>query len=144
MCPFCDRKNALKEKSDPSFIYEFEHCYLVLGEHQYYQGYSVLILKEHIADLTDLSLKVQTSFLADGMKAAKVIKDIFKPYKMNYAVLGNEVEHVHLHLIPRYTEELTSAEIKHPWHHASEFKNFIPSVDERDLIIEKIQNGFRQ
>ncbi|MGH8886560.1 MAG: HIT family protein [Egibacteraceae bacterium] len=36
---------------------------------------------------------------------ARAIQSAFECARMNYAILGNEVAHVHWHLIPRYTTD---------------------------------------
>lgn len=144
MCPLCTRVKNLTKNIDPAFIHEFEDSYLVLGDHQYYQGYCVLILKKHIGDLTELSFIEQERFFKEGMKAAKLLKNYFKPYKMNYAVLGNEVEHVHLHLIPRYQDELKKAEEKHPWYYSHKFKEHLLNKNDMESRVDEIKRYFKE
>ncbi len=113
MCILCERVK-LKETSD-SFIYEFKHSLLFVGEHQFYPGYSVLYLKDHKTDLTLLPTKVQEEFFSEIMISAQAIKNVFGPDKLNYACLGNVVDHIHYHIFPRYNDELNNIEKKDPW-----------------------------
>jgi diadenosine tetraphosphate (Ap4A) HIT family hydrolase len=50
---------------------------------------------------------------------SKVLKDTFKANKIDRATLGNEVPHLHWHLIPRYKTE--SNFNKPPWPHEKIF-----------------------
>ena len=36
------------------------------------------------------------------MLAARVLKSLFSPTKLNYEIHGNTIPHLHLHLLPRY------------------------------------------
>ncbi len=36
---------------------------------------------------------------------ARAIEDCFRPHKLNYELLGNQVPHLHWHLFPRYSHD---------------------------------------
>ena len=36
---------------------------------------------------------------------ARAIEECFRPHKMNYELLGNQVPHLHWHLFPRYAHD---------------------------------------
>ncbi len=42
------------------------------------------------------------SFWDEAMFAARVLKRLFRPMKLNYEIHGNTIPHLHLHLFPRY------------------------------------------
>ena len=121
MCVICERLDMWKNNSNPYFIHEFEHSIFVVGDHQFFEGYCLLLLKDHQRDITDLDLKVQGEFFKEVMIAGKVIQKMFKPFRMNYSTLGNVVEHTHFHVFPRYEEELALATHKDPWFNCEEF-----------------------
>lgn len=141
MCLLCQRIKKLKSKEDSRFIKEFKHSYLILGDHQFFKGYSVVLLKDHIPDLVDLDPLTQAEYLSEVMTSAKAIKKTFKPYKLNYAVLGNEVEHVHFHLFPRYEEELKKEKVKHPWQNSDKFHEFVAGESEVSSRVKLIQQN---
>lgn len=115
-CLICDRLKQIKQKANPFFIAELHNSYLVLGDHQFFKGYCLLITKEHHEDLTDLSEDFQKTFMADVHKVGRFLKTKFKAKRMNYSCLGNFVPHVHYHLFPRYEEDLANEATRNPWH----------------------------
>ena len=112
-CPLCERKRECAKGTYPYLIHEFKNSFLVLGEHQFHAGYSVLILKDHFREMTDLPFSLQIEFFQEMMQASQAIKDAFHPTKMNICSLGNVVEHLHWHFFPRYETDPNFK--KHPW-----------------------------
>lgn len=132
-CQLCNRLALLKQKADPALVHEFENSILVVGEHQFYPGYCVLILKQHIREIHELSPEIQTEFHQELMQATQAIAKAFQPWKINHASLGNVVEHVHWHIFPRY---LSDPQHKaHPWIHEAEFNLHKPDhIQIRDVV----------
>jgi diadenosine tetraphosphate (Ap4A) HIT family hydrolase len=85
------------EKKYLYLIQEFEHSYLLLGEHQFFAGYCVLVSKKHYREMTDLPESMNQAFFQEMLKASKAIEKVFQPKKMNMCSLGNVVDHVHWH-----------------------------------------------
>jgi diadenosine tetraphosphate (Ap4A) HIT family hydrolase len=137
MCILCEKVERWREGSNPFVIHEFKRSLFVVGEHQYFKGYCQLILKKHATDITDLPSEEQSELFSELMTAGKLIKKIYGPYRMNYSVLGNVVEHVHFHLFPRYEEELNSKKKKDPWASSDEFS--LIREDEAKEIAENIR-----
>lgn len=105
MCPLCEREKALRAGQYPYLIHEFPHSWWLLGEHQYYQGYSVLLLKGHAREMTDLDTQVGAAVFQELLVAQRTIEKAYRPHKMNLHSLGNVVDHVHWHLFPRYSDD---------------------------------------
>ena len=139
-CPLCDCVKLISEGRFVSIIHEFKNSFLVLGDHQYFKGYSVLILKHHVRELHDLTQGVQQELNSELMSAGKAIFDAYKPWKMNYSCYGNAVPHIHWHLFPRY--ESDPDQLVHPWLHMDKFKNHLGTPEERVVVIEKIRAEF--
>ncbi len=104
-CPLCERVKLTKIGNYPYLIHEFKHSYLMLGEHQFFPGYSVLVLKEHFREMTDLPQPLRDEFFHEMMLASRAIETVFNPKKMNMCSLGNVVDHVHWHFFPRYADD---------------------------------------
>lgn len=66
---------------------------------------------DHLEDMTSEHLE---AFMDDVTAATKAIKHVTGSGRVNFAVLGNAVSHVHAHLVPRYPEQ---EELPHksPW-----------------------------
>lgn len=104
-CLLCNRVELTKNCKYPYLIHEFKHSYLMLGEHQFFQGYSVLVLKDHYREMTDIPSGQREEFFQEMMKSSKAIEAAFTPKKMNMCSLGNVVDHVHWHFFPRYSQD---------------------------------------
>jgi diadenosine tetraphosphate (Ap4A) HIT family hydrolase len=94
-----------KNGTNPYFIKEFEHSIFVIGDHQFYKGYSLILLKDHHEELHLLDKTIQNELFAEVMAAGQAVVDAFNPKKMNYSCYGNEVRHVHWHIFPRYEDD---------------------------------------
>ena len=53
-CLVCERIAAIAEGSNPFFVAEREMGYVVLGDYQFFRGYTVFLCKVHALDLHDL------------------------------------------------------------------------------------------
>ena len=51
-------------------------------------------------EIIDLSPAQRTQLSADIDAAARALKALFKPHKLNVAALGNQVPQLHVHVIP--------------------------------------------
>src|SRR5688500_9931787 len=123
-CPMCRRVTAfLQADENPFLIHEFEHSLFVVGDHQFFRGYSLLILKEHERELHELEPGVQSALFAELMTAGRAVAEAFKPWKMNYSCYGNLVPHIHWHLFPRYDSDPDREQV--PWFHAGEFEKHL-------------------
>ena len=92
----------------------------------------MLLLKEHIRELHELTPLIQVELFQELMQAGRTLVDTFNPWKMNYSCYGNVDPHIHWHLFPRYNTE--PDHLNHPWLHAAKFKdNLIDSDTAREL-----------
>jgi diadenosine tetraphosphate (Ap4A) HIT family hydrolase len=134
-CAICDR--LASASADPALVHEFANSYLLLGNHQYYKGYCLLLFKEHVRELHELDEATQISLHMELMQATRAIAQAFKPWKINHACLGNQDEHIHWHIIPRY---LSDPDYKqHPWLHSAEFCKHIGDEADRNAAIAAIR-----
>ncbi len=138
-CLICQRVTSAQADQNPTVIHEFESSYLVLGDHQFFEGYSVLILKKHVRELHELSEGEQAQLFKDLMSAAKAVALAFNPWKMNYSCYGNLVEHIHWHLFPRYQSD--PLHLKTPWAQSEQFDSKPGSPEERRAAMAKIKQA---
>jgi diadenosine tetraphosphate (Ap4A) HIT family hydrolase len=93
----------LAEDSHP--LASFELCDLRLMDDAKYPW---LVLVPRIADareLIDLDGHDRLQLMHEIDHAARLLKTVFTPYKLNVAALGNIVEQLHVHVIARYRED---------------------------------------
>jgi diadenosine tetraphosphate (Ap4A) HIT family hydrolase len=138
-CSLCLRVDATKNGQYPYLIHEFKHSYLMLGEHQYYEGYSVLVLKEHFREMTDMPEEMRVDFFQEMMSASTAISKAFKPKKMNMCSLGNVVAHIHWHFFPRY--ETDSQFSDPPWLRMKDFYSAKVTPAQAQINIGKIKHA---
>lgn len=100
-CPLCAR---LEDAAATLRICELRESVVFLHEHQRYEGWCVLVLKEHAEQLHALPVSRQLRLWEDVAQVAGAITRGFSPRRINYECLGNVVGHVHWHVIPRYAE----------------------------------------
>lgn len=72
-----------------------------LFEDQFFPGWMVLIFKEHWTELFQLSREERARLMEEVSRAGQALARAFEIKKINYELLGNQVPHIHWHLIPR-------------------------------------------
>lgn len=72
-----------------------------LFQDQFFAGWTVLVLKEHVSELFELSKDARGRLIEEVNGVAQTLARMFEASKMNYELLGNQVPHIHWHLIPR-------------------------------------------
>jgi len=100
-CPFCARLAAPEGWPAADVVWRFPPSVAVLGPWQSFPGYFVLVSRDHAAELSQLG-PTRAAFLDEMARLAAAIEACFRPHKLNYELLGNQVPHLHWHLFPRY------------------------------------------
>jgi len=101
----CKRIEAIKKNTNEQFICELDTCYVVLGDSQFYKGYSLLLSKDHKTELHQLKESIKLQYLKEMSVVAQAIQMVFSPIKLNYELLGNRHPHLHWHIFPRYEDD---------------------------------------
>ena len=66
---------------------------------------TVFWLRTHATELFNLVEVERHAYLDEMCQLARAIAAVFKPHKMNYELLGNQVPHLHWHLFPRSVDD---------------------------------------
>jgi diadenosine tetraphosphate (Ap4A) HIT family hydrolase len=105
MCPLCRQLEDAKSGQSGLHIADLKRTSVFLSENQgtdgALRGWCVLVLKQHVEHLSDLSLDDQMSLFREVALVAGAVRARFAPTRINYECLGNQVSHVHWHIIPR-------------------------------------------
>ena len=84
-------------------------CYKVAEDEQFLafldinpnsKGHTLCIPKKETDDILDLDKETYKNLMLFSRKVAKSIKDVIQSKKIAISVIGLEVPHVHVHLIP--------------------------------------------
>jgi diadenosine tetraphosphate (Ap4A) HIT family hydrolase len=106
-CPLCETIARARRSDHSLFIAELGESVVLLGENQGCPGWCVLVLKDHHEHLADLPLARQARLFEDVARAAAAIRRVLGPVRINYECLGNQVPHIHWHVIPRHADDPT-------------------------------------
>lgn len=104
-CLICDRIDQIRANSNRHFVAELETGFVVLGDYQFFRGYTLLLAKQHVAELHDLPPAIKERFLIEMSWVAEAVYSVFAPTKLNYECLGNAEPHLHWHIFPRYHDD---------------------------------------
>lgn len=100
-CEICTRVAQCRAGVHAGLIAELDTGYAVLGDSQFFRGYSVLLCKEPATELDELPHAVRMRYLEEMSQLASAVRRVTNAHKMNYECLGNMVPHLHFHVFPR-------------------------------------------
>ncbi len=87
------------------FIAEAGLTRAYLHDDQFFRGWTVLVLKRHATELFHLSQGERTGLMEEVARAAETLARELGAIKINYELLGNQLPHIHWHLIPRLAQD---------------------------------------
>ncbi len=103
-CPFCDLIPAIHAGKEEC-VAELDESVVILAHDQFYAGYCIVVLKDHQEHLAELPSPRQARVWNDVARVASAVSQAMRPARMNYECLGNMVNHIHWHIVPRYADD---------------------------------------
>ncbi|MBS3124151.1 HIT domain-containing protein [Candidatus Woesearchaeota archaeon] len=113
-------------------VYEDEHFFAFLDIRPLNKGHTLLIPKTHYRWMWD----IPDDYSKSANKIVLAIKHAFETDYVQALVVGEEVEHAHLHLIPRFLEDGHGSVVN-----PQNIKNF--SMQEMKSFTQKIKENLR-
>jgi diadenosine tetraphosphate (Ap4A) HIT family hydrolase len=105
-CPLCRQVQvADREPAGEDVVCQLPYSVVFLGPWQYYHGYCVVVARRHATELSQLPEDERRGYLEEMCLVARAIEECFRPDKLNYELLGNQVPHPHWHLFPRRRDD---------------------------------------
>ena len=106
-CIFC---KIVKGQIPSSQIYEDDSSLAFLDIAPFTKGHSIVIPKNHYANLLDFPEEEMKSFFSAIKKVVAKIKDKMNAdginlMQNNFKAAGQEVSHLHFHVIPRWNDD---------------------------------------
>ncbi|MEM9387800.1 MAG: HIT family protein [Pseudomonadota bacterium] len=102
-CPFCE---LLRQGMDhPAAIARLRSGLAILNVDQRYRGRAVLIFDRHEDTIDALTAVEFAAFGEDMRRLSRAVAVVGRAHRMNQALLGNVVGHVHWHIIPRREDD---------------------------------------
>jgi diadenosine tetraphosphate (Ap4A) HIT family hydrolase len=104
-CPFCNPDN------ERELIVESATAYAIYDKFPVNNGHALIIPKRHSADYFELSFKEQSACIFMLNKVKEIVSEKFNPDGFNIGInvgerAGQTINHVHIHLIPRYNGDV--------------------------------------
>jgi diadenosine tetraphosphate (Ap4A) HIT family hydrolase len=76
-----------------------------LHDDQFFPGWTVLVLKRHATELWQLEAAERAALIEEVSRVARAVGEAFDAVKLNYELLGNQLAHIHWHLVPRRVDD---------------------------------------
>lgn len=96
---------ALCEGDGGIVVWRDAHCRVVRADVEGYPGFLRVVLRRHVAEMTDLEPVERDRLMHVVFAAERVLRELYRPEKVNLASFGNQVPHLHWHVIPRYRDD---------------------------------------
>lgn len=87
------------------FIADCGQTAAYLHDDQFFNGWTVLVLKRHATELFQLSRDERAGLIDEVASVAHHLTKEFEAVKINYELLGNQLPHIHWHVIPRLAND---------------------------------------
>jgi diadenosine tetraphosphate (Ap4A) HIT family hydrolase len=97
-CPLCDSRNE-------TVLWQSPQARVLRVDDPAWPGFCRVVWTAHVAEMTDLA-PTERRYLMDlvfGVESA--LRRVLSPAKINLASLGNQVPHLHWHVVPRFADD---------------------------------------
>ena len=91
--------------AEAAFIADCGPAKAYLHDDQFFGGWTVLVLNRHVTELYELGRDERAALMDAVSEVARALAAVYGAVKMNYALLGNQLPHIHWHLIPRTADD---------------------------------------
>lgn len=138
-CFYCEHNQVQKERMIE--ITKLSVSTVYLNRDQTHFGRTIVALNWHVDELFELHGSDLQEFIQEVSDVAEIIQSLTHCDKINYAIYGDTVSHLHFHLVPKQTAD-------NDWNEA--FVNTPQNVqlieDEKEysLLIQQIRERLAQ
>lgn len=96
-CPLCAQTHLV--------LWRNTLCHILWADEPDYPGFLRVVLNAHVKEMTDLAASDRIEVMRVVFAAETALRQVMRPDKINLATLGNQVPHVHWHVIPRFLDD---------------------------------------
>jgi diadenosine tetraphosphate (Ap4A) HIT family hydrolase len=97
-CPLC-------RASGETLLWQAPRARVVRVDDPAYPGFCRVIWNAHVAEMTDLAPADRGHLMDLVFGVETALRRVLSPAKINLASLGNQVPHLHWHVIPRFADD---------------------------------------
>ncbi|MEA5418984.1 hypothetical protein VB712_07065 [Spirulina sp. CCNP1310] len=109
------RVEDARQGINPAVICRVSSGWVVLGDVQFLQGYSLLLPDPVVPSLNDLTMAQRITFLQDMTVLGDALLEVTNAIRINYEILGNREAALHAHVFPRFATEPDERRQKPVW-----------------------------
>lgn len=137
------RVEQARQGINPAVICRVTSGWVVLGDVQFLQGYSLLLPDPVVPDLNALTMEQRITFLQDMTVLGDALLEVTGAVRINYEILGNSEAALHAHVFPRYAAEPEEKTQKPVWFY--DWQSASPFDSKRDQpLMDKIAAAIKQ
>jgi ATP adenylyltransferase len=132
-CFFCRYLEEPQRDGENFVLARGAHCFVLLNRYPYNPGHLMIAPKRHCGDFTALSAEELGEMMALAQRAVGALKALAQPHGFNLgfnlerAGGAGVVDHVHLHLLPRWIGDT----------------NFMPAIADTKVLPESLEETYR-
>lgn len=78
---------------------------IVLADDSDHPAFTRVVWNAHVAEMSDLGGDERLELLEVVLEVESVLRSVLSPEKINLASLGNQVPHLHWHVVPRWRDD---------------------------------------
>ncbi len=98
-CQLCEEEGGI-------VLWRDDFCRVIRVAGGDYPGLCRVILNQHVREMTDLAEAESARLMRAVFATESALRGLFQPDKMNLASFGNQVPHLHWHVIPRMSDDV--------------------------------------
>lgn len=102
-CIYCD--NISKRKTISQYVCDLKVSKVFLLYDQTYPGRCAVAYREHKTELYQLTKEERSDFMDDVALVAKAIAKLYSADKIQYAIFGDKMPHLHVHLAVKRADD---------------------------------------
>ena len=102
--PACKACSGAWPRAD-HFVADLGLSKAYLHDDQFFPGWTVVIFQRHATELFHLAPTERFQLMEEVNHIAKILAEVFQAKKINYELLGNQLPHIHWHIIPRLAND---------------------------------------
>ncbi len=109
LCVFCQKFSDYEHGKQEFVMKKTEHLFVILNLYPYNGGHLLILPKEHVANLQDLSQQVRAEFMELMNASIEIVKNVLQAQGVNVGFnLGSAAgagipSHLHCHIVPRWS-----------------------------------------
>jgi len=95
----------LCEQAGGTVLWQDEFCRVVRVASDEFPAFCRVILARHVREMTDLAAPERERLMRVVFACELALREVVQPHKVNLASLGNQMPHLHWHVIARFADD---------------------------------------